>query len=57
MPIYINNEEIKGSIIKINKTFTIIVDFIKITVEYNIKRNMQNNLYQSNINVLYLYEL
>jgi hypothetical protein len=53
MPIYINYEEIKGSILKINKIFTVIVEFIKLTVEYNIKRNMQNNLYQSNINVSY----
>ena len=51
MPCCINNEEIKKSIQKINKEFVIIVDFLKITVEFNIKRNMLTNLYQSNINV------
>jgi len=51
MPVYINNEEIKGSIIKVNKNFTIIADFIKFSVEYNIKRNMHANLYQSNLSV------
>ena len=51
MPIYLNNIEIKEYVVKINKTFSIIADFIKLSVEYNIKRNMLANLYQSNLNV------
>ncbi len=50
MPFYLNYGEIKQSLGKINKNLIFILDFIKCTVDYNIKKNIVRNLYQSNLN-------
>jgi hypothetical protein len=50
MPFNLNYTEIKQGLIKINKHLIIVLDFIKCAVDYNIKKNIVKNLYQSNLN-------
>jgi hypothetical protein len=51
MPFNIKYNEIKMSLIKINKNLVTILDMIKCAVDSNVKKSLINNLYQSNINV------
>lgn len=50
MPFNLNYSEIKMSLVKINKHLLIILDFIKSAVDFNIKKNIVKNLFQSNLN-------
>lgn len=51
MPFNINYFEIKCAIIKINKYLILILDLIKLSVDFNVKKNIVKSLFQSNINV------
>jgi hypothetical protein len=51
MPFNINYVEIKMSLLKINKNLVIILDVVKFAVDFNVKKGILKNLYQSNINV------
>ena len=55
MPFNLNYNEIKISLTKINKYLITILDLIKLTVDFNVKKNIVKSLYQSNINVLCIY--
>ncbi len=50
MPFNIKYNEIKTSLVKVNKNLLLILDFIKSIVDYNIKKNIVKNLYSSNLN-------
>jgi len=50
MPFKINYQEIKQTLLKINRNLVSILDFIQISVDFNVKRNIVKSLFQSNLN-------
>jgi hypothetical protein len=50
MPFKINYNDIKQSLLKINKNLVNVLDFIRISVDLNVKRNIVKSLFQSNLN-------
>lgn len=53
MNITFNYNDLKFSLLKINKHLVIILDLLKIIVDYSIKKNMKESLQHTNINVNY----
>jgi hypothetical protein len=51
MPFKLNYEEIKISLLKINKNLVIVLDFVIHAIDYYVKKTMVNYMYSSNINV------
>jgi hypothetical protein len=49
MPFTVKYSEQKTSLMKINKNLIHILDFVKLVVEYNIKKNIVRSLYSSNL--------
>lgn len=49
MPFLINYDKLKNIYSKIMNNLTIILDFIKVSVEFNIKLNIMKNLYTGNL--------
>jgi hypothetical protein len=50
MPFKINYQEIKQTLLKINKNLVNILDLIQTSVDFNVKRNIVKSLFQSNLN-------
>ena len=50
MPFLVNYDKLKNMFSRFSKDFVIILDFIKIAVEFNIKLNIMKSLYTSNLN-------
>ncbi len=50
MPFLVNYEKLKNIFINISKDLIIILDFIKLSLELNVKINIMNSLYESNCN-------
>jgi len=50
MPFNLNYIELKSSLNKIEKSLILILDLVKSTVDFNIKKSMVRTLYTSNIN-------
>ena len=50
MPFTVKYAEQKTSFLKINKNLIFILDFLKLVVEFNIKKNIVRSLYSSNLN-------
>lgn len=50
MQFNLNYDHLKISLFKINKNLIVILDLIKVVVDFNIKKNLIKNLYQSNLN-------
>lgn len=53
MNITFNYNDIKLTLSKISKNLVIILDILKVIVDYSIKKNMKDSLLQTNINVCY----
>lgn len=54
MNITFNYIDLKFSMSKISKSLVIILDLIKIIVDYSVKKNMKDSLQQTNINVNFI---
>jgi hypothetical protein len=50
MPFMVNYDKLKSIYLKISEDLIIILDFIKISLEFNVKSNIMNSLYTSNCN-------
>ena len=50
MPFMVNYDKLKSIYLKISKDLVIILDFIKLSLEFNVKLNIMSSLYKSNCN-------
>jgi hypothetical protein len=55
LPFVLNYADNKKSLLKINKHCVLILDIIKLTIDFNIKKSLIRNLYNSNINVKIIF--
>lgn len=50
MPFLVNYDNLKSMFLKISEDLIILLDFIKLSLEFNVKLNIMNSLYISNFN-------